>query len=107
MYCIEQWVGTWHSTVCSSTPTAVFESCALRPLQRPTAPSWMLSYPNSVQRFTTGLRNSGLWLRKLRGSTLEAKPHDQESPMKDQVRYSELRRQASEETDPKKLIELV
>jgi len=27
--------------------------------------------------------------------------------MKDQVRYSELRRQASEETDPKKLMELV
>ena len=27
--------------------------------------------------------------------------------MKDQVRYSELRRQASGETDPKKLIELV
>ena len=27
--------------------------------------------------------------------------------MKNQVRYSELRRQASEETDPKKLIELV
>jgi len=27
--------------------------------------------------------------------------------MKDQVRYSELRRQASEETDPKKLADLV
>jgi len=27
--------------------------------------------------------------------------------MKDHVRYSELRRQASEETDPKKLMELV
>jgi len=61
--------------------------------------------PNALGKLAEKAKPDRQGTRQLK--LLDSRPQTRENSMKDQLRYSELRRQASEETDPKKLADLV